>query len=54
MCTTGKQLTVAFATAVRPLRKPGPDTVSKIPGFLVRNPAAAAALPALYSCRKPM
>eukprot|EP00442_Polarella_glacialis_P042717 CAMPEP_0115136090 /NCGR_PEP_ID=MMETSP0227-20121206/56154_1 /TAXON_ID=89957 /ORGANISM="Polarella glacialis, Strain CCMP 1383" /LENGTH=31 /DNA_ID= /DNA_START= /DNA_END= /DNA_ORIENTATION= len=28
----GKQLVVAFASAVRPLRKPGAETVMQIPG----------------------
>ncbi len=54
ICTTGKQLVVASARATRPFRKPGADTVSDTPGRPVRNPAAAAARPALLSCRKPM
>jgi hypothetical protein len=32
----GKQLTVALASATRPLRKPGAETVMAMPGFLVR------------------
>ena len=47
----GKQLVVALARAVRPLRKPGAETVRQMPGFCVRKPAAAAALPACCSCR---
>src|SRR5216683_1370993 len=39
----GKQWVVAWARAVRPLRKPGADTVRQMPGFLVRKPAMAAA-----------
>jgi hypothetical protein len=39
----GKQLVVACASAVRPLRKPGADTVRQTPGFLVKNPAIEAA-----------
>ena len=50
----GKQLVVALARAVRPLRKPGADTVRQMPGFCVRKPAAAAALPACCSWRKEM
>ncbi|CFS52953.1 Uncharacterised protein [Mycobacterium tuberculosis] len=45
---------VAFASAGRPLRKPGPDVVRHTPGRAVRNPAAAAALPADASWRKPI
>ena len=47
----GKQLVVALASAVRPLRKPGADTVRQMPGFCVRKPAMAAALPAFCSWR---
>ncbi len=43
ICTTGKQFVVAFASATRPLRNPGPETVKQTPGFFVRKPAAAAA-----------
>src|SRR4029079_4831248 len=50
----GKQLVVALARAVRPLRKPGADTVRQTPGFFVRKPAMAAALPACCSCRNEM
>ena len=50
----GKQLVVACASAVRPLRKPGADTVRQMPGFLVRKPAMAAALPAFCSWRNEM
>ena len=50
----GKQLVVALASAVRPLRKPGADTVRQMPGFCVRKPAIAAALPAFCSWRKEM
>jgi len=39
----GKQLVVAWASAVRPLRKPGAETVMQTPGFFVRYPAMAAA-----------
>ena len=39
----GKQFVVACASAVRPLRKPGADTVRQMPGFLVRKPAIDAA-----------
>ena len=39
----GKQLVVAWASAVSPLRKPGADTVRQTPGFLVRKPAIDAA-----------
>src|SRR5687768_4737460 len=42
----GKQLVVALASAVSPLRKPGADTVRQTPGFFVRKPAIAAAWPA--------
>jgi hypothetical protein len=49
ICTIGKQFVVAFASATSPLRKPGADTVRHTPGFFVRNPAAAAACPALLS-----
>ena len=35
----GKQLTVAWASALRPFRKPGADTVRQMPGFCVRKPA---------------
>jgi len=45
----GQQLVVAWAKAVRPFKKPGAETVRQIPGFLVRNPAMAAALPAFCS-----
>ncbi len=47
----GKQLTVALDSAVRPFKKPGADTVRQMPGFCVRKPAAAAALPACCSWR---
>ncbi len=50
----GKQLVVAFASAVRPLRKPGADTVRQMPGFRVMKPAMAAALPAFCSWRNEM
>ena len=50
----GKQLVVALASAVRPLRKPGADTVRQMPGLPVRKPAAAAALPACCSWRNEM
>src|SRR5262249_32667991 len=50
----GKQLVVALASAVRPLRKPGADTVRQMPGFFVRYPAMAAALPAFCSWRNEM
>ena len=30
---------MALASAVRPLRKPGADTVRQIPGFFVKKPA---------------
>jgi len=39
----GKQLTVAWASALRPFRKPGADTVRQMPGFCVRKPAMEAA-----------
>ena len=52
--TIGKQLTVALASATRPFKKPGAETVMQTPGFWVRYPAIAAALPADCSCRKPM
>jgi hypothetical protein len=39
----GKQLVVACANAVRPLRKPGAETVRQMPGFFVRKPAIEAA-----------
>ena len=52
--SSGKQLVVALASAVRPLRKPGADTVRQTPGFLVRKPAIEAALPAFCSCRNEM
>jgi len=42
---------VALASAVRPLRKPGADTVRQMPGFCVKKPAMAAALPAFCSWR---
>ena len=32
----GKQFVVALANAVRPLRKPGADTVKHTPGFCVK------------------
>ena len=35
----GKQLVVALASAVRPFRKPGAETVRQMPGFCVRKPA---------------
>ena len=54
ICTIGKQFVVALASATSPLRKPGADTVRQMPGFFVRNPAAAAAWPASLSWRKPM
>ena len=47
----GKQLVVALASAVKPLRKPGADTVRQMPGFCVMNPAMDAAYPAFCSCR---
>jgi len=47
--TIGKQLVVALASPTRPLRNPGADTVRQMPGFPVRNPAAAAAWAALLS-----
>src|SRR6188768_1084388 len=47
----GKQLVVAWASAVRPLRKPGADTVRQMPGFCVMNPAMEAAYPAFCSWR---
>jgi hypothetical protein len=47
-------LVVALASAVNPLRKPGADTVRQMPGFFVRNPAIAAALPAFCSWRNEM
>ena len=50
----GKQLVVALASAVRPLRKPGAETVRQMPGVPVRKPAAAAALPACCSWRNEM
>ena len=45
----GKQFVVALANATRPLRNPGAETVRQMPGRLVKNPAAAAACPALVS-----
>ena len=39
----GKQLVVAFASAVRPFRKPGAETVRQMPGLPVMNPAIEAA-----------
>ncbi len=45
---------VALASAVRPFKNPGADTVRQTPGFCVMYPAIAAALPAFCSCRKPM
>ena len=45
---------VAFASAVSPLRKPGAETVRQTPGFWVRKPAIAAALPAFCSWRNEM
>ena len=39
----GKQLVVACASAVRPLRKPGADTVRQMPGLPVMKPAMDAA-----------
>ena len=48
----GKQLVVALASAVRPLRKPGADTVRQMPGLPVMKPAMDAAYPAFCSCRK--
>ncbi len=47
----GKQLVVALASAVSPLRKPGADTVRQMPGFCVMKPAMDAAYPAFCSCR---
>ncbi len=38
----------------QPVEEAGADTVRQMPGFLVRNPAAAAAWPASLSWRKPM
>ena len=35
---------VAFASAVRPLRKPGADTVRQTPGFCVMKPAIDAGI----------
>ena len=32
----GQQFVVAWASAVRPFRKPGADTVRQMPGFCVR------------------
>ena len=49
----GKQFLVAWAKAVNPFKKPGADTVIATPGFLVKNPAAAAASTAESSRRKP-
>ncbi len=48
----GKQLVVALASAVKPLRKPGADTVRQMPGLPVMKPAMEAAYPAFCSCRK--
>ncbi len=39
----GKQLVVAWASAFKPFRKPGADTVRQMPGFCVRKPAIDAA-----------
>ena len=39
----GKQLVVALANAVKPLRKPGADTVRQMPGFCVMKPVMDAA-----------
>ena len=39
----GKQLVVAWASAVSPFMNPGADTVMHTPGFFVRKPAIAAA-----------
>ena len=49
----GKQFVVALASATRPFRKPGAETVMQMPGCCVRKPAMAAALPADCSWRKP-
>ena len=40
----GKQLVVAFASAVRPFRKPGAETVRQMPGFCVMKPAIAGGI----------
>ena len=45
----GKQLVVALASAVNPLRKPGADTVRQMPGLPVMKPAMEAAYPAFCS-----
>ena len=39
----GKQFVVACASALRPFRNPGAETVRQIPGFCVRKPAIDAA-----------
>jgi hypothetical protein len=43
MSIIGKQFVVAWASAFKPFRKPGADTVRQIPGFCVRKPAIEAA-----------
>ena len=50
----GKQFTVALESAVKPFKNPGAETVKQMPGFWVKKPAAAAALPACCSWRKEM
>ncbi len=47
ICTIGKQLMVAFASATRPLRKPGAETVRQMPGFLRQEPGRRRRVPAL-------
>ena len=38
ICTTGKQFVVAFASATKPLRNPGPDTVRQHTGLAREEP----------------